>query len=215
MVVAPPADCERRRMSVDGVVQGVGFRPFVFGLARRHGLGGFVLNTGAGVTIEAEGAGDQLDAFSAALIAQAPPLARVASVTAVALTPCGEREFTIAASRGAGTGGPHAPIPADAATCEDCVRELFDRIAERRDAGPAVGDRLAHRPLEDRDEQVVLAAEIEVDSAGGDAGGARHVGDLRVEEAALGEDVGRGAKDGLALVGPGLIGLAERGDVGH
>ena len=74
---------------------------------------------------------------------------------------------------------------------------------ERRDAGAAVRDRLAHRPLEDRDEQVVLAAEVEVDGAGGDAGGAGDVGDLGGEEAALGEDVDGGAEDGVALVGAG------------
>ena len=55
------------------------------------------------------------------------------------------------------------------------------------------------RALEDRDQQVVLAAEIEVDGAGGDAGDARDVGDLRVEKAALGEDVDGGAQDGVAL----------------
>ena len=61
---------------------------------------------------------------------------------------------------------------------------------------------LAHGALEDRDEQVVLAAEVEVDGAGGDAGGAGDVGHLGVEEAALGEDRDGGAEDGLVLVAP-------------
>jgi hydrogenase maturation protein HypF len=68
---------ERRRFRVRGVVQGVGFRPFVYGLARGHALGGFVLNDGEGVVIEAEGPPDSLERFADALVAQAPPLARV------------------------------------------------------------------------------------------------------------------------------------------
>ena len=64
----------------------------------------------------------------------------------------------------------------------------------------ALGDRLLHRALEDRDEQVVLAAEVEVDRAGGDAGGPGDVGDLGVEEAARGEGVDGGAEDRVALV---------------
>src|SRR5919108_517149 len=64
---------ERRRFRVTGVVQGVGFRPFVYRLAARHGLAGHVLNDGTGVLIEAEGS--SLDAFAAALVAEAPPLA--------------------------------------------------------------------------------------------------------------------------------------------
>src|SRR5438132_1528811 len=67
---------ERRRFRVSGVVQGVGYRPFVYGLARRHSLGGFVLNDGAGVVVEAEGDGRALDAFAAGLKDEAPVLAR-------------------------------------------------------------------------------------------------------------------------------------------
>ena len=75
------------------------------------------------------------------------------------------------------------------------------RIADARDAPAPLGDARPHRALEDRDEQVVLAAEVEIDGAGGDAGGARDVGDLGVEEAARGEDVDGGAQDGVPLVG--------------
>ena len=78
----------------------------------------------------------------------------------------------------------------------------------------ALGERLAHGALEDRDQQVVLAAEVEVDGAGGDAGGAGDVGDLGVEEAALGEDVDRGAQDGVALRGRRRIGAADAGFTG-
>ena len=114
---------ERRRFLVRGVVQGVGFRPFVYGLAGRHGLGGFVLNDGDGVTVEAEGDTAALDAFAASLRTDAPPLARVEAVTAELLPLLAEGRFSIVPSlpsRGA------AAIPPDVATCDDCLSELFD-----------------------------------------------------------------------------------------
>jgi hydrogenase maturation protein HypF len=114
---------ERRRFRVRGIVQGVGFRPFVYGLARRNGIGGFVLNDGEGVVIEAEGEAPALDTFAAALRDEAPPLARVDAVTAELLSARGDAEFTIAPSAAAGRS---ALIPADVATCNDCLRELFD-----------------------------------------------------------------------------------------
>ena len=95
----------------------------------RHGLGGFVLNDGDGVLIEAEGDAGRLDAFAAALGRSAPPLARVDSVTAEALPRRGERELRDRAER-ARPGGA-ALIPPDVATCDDCLRELFDP-ADRR-----------------------------------------------------------------------------------
>jgi hydrogenase maturation protein HypF len=114
---------ERRRFRVTGVVQGVGFRPFVYGLARAHGLGGFVLNDGAGVVVEAEGPTCSLERFTAALRDEAPTLARVDSVVSEPLRASGESDFRIEASAQAGGS---ALIPADVATCDDCLRELFD-----------------------------------------------------------------------------------------
>jgi hydrogenase maturation protein HypF len=125
---------ERRRIVVRGVVQGVGFRPFAYGLATRHGLVGFVLNDGEGVVVEAEGAAAALDSFVAALSAEAPTLARIDSVASQAVEPRGEREFTIEASAATGR---TALIPADIATCDDCLRELFDP-ADRRYRYPFV-----------------------------------------------------------------------------
>src|SRR5213076_3203102 len=98
----PRVAADRRRFRVGGIVQGVGFRPFVYGLARRHGLGGFVLNDGAGVVIEAEGAPEQLDAFVVALPREAPALARIDSLVQHAVTARGELEFAIAASEPTG-----------------------------------------------------------------------------------------------------------------
>ena len=123
-LVNPKSKIQRRRIVVQGIVQGVGFRPFIYGQALRCELGGFVLNDSAGVTIEVEGAYDALDAFERALSAHAPPLARIDSVVAEALPPRGETAFVIAHSQ-AGAAR-HALIASDSATCDDCLRELFD-----------------------------------------------------------------------------------------
>ncbi|HKB93284.1 MAG TPA: carbamoyltransferase HypF [Gaiellaceae bacterium] len=125
-----PADVQRRRFRARGVVQGVGFRPFVHRLARAHGLGGFVLNDGAGVVIEAEGPPPELDAFAEELVAAAPGLAHVASLEALAVEPISEAAFAILESADGG-GAAAAAIPPDVATCDDCLRELFDP-ADRR-----------------------------------------------------------------------------------
>jgi hydrogenase maturation protein HypF len=128
-------DVGRRRFRITGVVQGVGFRPFVYGLAVRRGLGGFVLNDASGVVVEAEGAASELDDFAAALRRDAPSLARVENVVVEVVDPRGESEFRIEAS--AGTGTATALIPADVATCDDCLRELFDP-ADRRHRYPFI-----------------------------------------------------------------------------
>jgi hydrogenase maturation protein HypF len=114
---------ERLRIRVRGVVQGVGFRPFVYGLATRHGLAGFVLNDGEGVVVEAEGEGAALESFTESLSSDAPPLARVEAVRVEPIAPVGGSAFEIRASA---AGGRTALIPADVATCDDCLRELFD-----------------------------------------------------------------------------------------
>ena len=109
---------------VRGVVQGVGFRPFVYRLAQEEGLAGFIGNDTDGVTIEIEGAPSRVESFVSRLRAEAPPLARIDSVVARAASPLGEPGFRIVASEVLGrvsTG-----IPADAATCADCLRELLD-----------------------------------------------------------------------------------------
>ena len=114
---------ERRRIRARGTVQGVGFRPFVYGLARSHGLGGFVLNDGEGVVVEVEGPRSRLDAFRTALVDEAPSLARVESIEMHTVPVQGDTEFTVEVSEGAGG---TALIPPDVATCDECLRELFD-----------------------------------------------------------------------------------------
>ena len=89
------------------------------------------------------------------------------------------------------------------------LAQAFARRGARREAFTPGGNRLFHRPLEDRDQQVVLAAEVEVDRSGRDAGAARHVGHLGIEEAARRERLDRGAKNRVALVG--LVGTFGEG----
>ena len=126
---------ERRRIRVHGVVQGVGFRPFVYGLARTLGLTGFVLNDGNGVVIEAEGEPPALDELVTRVRAEAPSLARVDSVEIVGVAAAiGAPEFAILPSAATGRS---ALIPADVATCDDCLRELFDP-SDRRHRYPFV-----------------------------------------------------------------------------
>ncbi len=125
----------RLAVRVEGVVQGVGFRPFVFRLAEEHGLSGFVRNDVHGVQIEAEGPREELEHFVAALTGRAPPLARVARVEAREVPPAGGESFVIVASEAAGE--PDALVAADAATCPDCLAELLDP-ADRRHRYPFI-----------------------------------------------------------------------------
>jgi hydrogenase maturation protein HypF len=119
------ANCvSARRVTVTGVVQGVGFRPFIYGLAQRHALTGWVRNTSAGVEIEAEGEPDALDAFTRAITAEAPPLSRIESVRSEAIAGNGYVRFEIRHS--AAVEGAYQPISPDMATCDDCLREIFD-----------------------------------------------------------------------------------------
>jgi len=119
---------ERRRLRARGVVQGVGFRPFVHTVALRHELAGFVLNDGDGVLIEVEGPAADLDGFEDDLRARAPAQARLDALLVEALPASGDRGFAIRTSDlSAGA----ALLPPDLATCDDCLRELFDR-ADRR-----------------------------------------------------------------------------------
>lgn len=119
---------------VTGIVQGVGMRPFVYREAVAHGICGWVLNAGDGVHIEAHAPADALDAFVAALSEHAPAAARVEHVEVVGLAANGwdavnEEGFRIVASQDQTA---HTTLVSpDIATCDDCLRELFDP-ADRR-----------------------------------------------------------------------------------
>ncbi len=118
-----------KKITVRGVVQGVGFRPFVYRLAHDHGLTGWVLNHSAGVDIEVEGPPDALAAFVHDLSAQAPPLAHIESITVEDGPPAGYDRFEIRHS--VARAGQYQLISPDIATCDDCRRELLDP-ADRR-----------------------------------------------------------------------------------
>ena len=115
---------ERREVSVRGIVQGVGFRPFVYALARRHGLTGLVRNDAEGVYIEVEGDIESLDLFVRGIEEDAPPLAVVEAVAWRPLAALGGREFRIEESREGVRR--RALVSPDVATCEDCLAEVFD-----------------------------------------------------------------------------------------
>jgi hydrogenase maturation protein HypF len=112
------------RVHITGIVQGVGFRPFVYGLAARYKLAGWVRNTAAGVDIEVDGAPEVLEAFSIALREEAPPLARVDSFQITPQPSQGYNTFEIIQS----TSQPEdfIPISPDVCICSDCFQELFD-----------------------------------------------------------------------------------------
>jgi hydrogenase maturation protein HypF len=112
------------KIHITGIVQGVGFRPFVYGLARRYGLDGWVRNTSAGVDIEVDGESDVLDAFIKSLQDEAPPLSRIDELSASFQAPNGFRSFDIVHSEA--VEGAFQPISPDVSICPDCLRELFD-----------------------------------------------------------------------------------------
>jgi hydrogenase maturation protein HypF len=121
MSASDAAAISRLRLRVTGAVQGVGFRPFVHGLARRYALGGFVRNDAQGVLLEVEG--EAVDDFVAALRREPPPLARIDRLECEAIAPRRERGFTIETSR---DGRTSTRITPEAAVCEDCLDDLFD-----------------------------------------------------------------------------------------
>ncbi len=113
-----------RTIRINGIVQGVGFRPFVYQLAHRHDIRGTVANTGDGVIIHAEGTPFRIDAFRRDLEAEPPPLSRITELSVSPVPLRHPSRFTIELS--AGGGGRATLISPDVSICEDCRRELFD-----------------------------------------------------------------------------------------
>ncbi len=127
----PPPRAARRRIFVRGIVQGVGFRPFVYRLARSLELAGVVRNEPGGVAIEVAGAEAELEAFLARLAAEAPPLARIEALESEELAAATEllQEFTIEAST---PGAEHTTaVPPDIGVCAACLAEMANP-ADRR-----------------------------------------------------------------------------------
>ena len=115
---------ERRAISISGVVQGVGFRPYVYGLASELGLHGFVKNSAGVVLIEIEGEPSSLDRFLAELSTRPPPLARIDELRWMTSPTRGDSSFRIERSGEAASSSIF--VSPDIATCDDCIAELFD-----------------------------------------------------------------------------------------
>ncbi len=124
-----PQERKGVELTVQGTVQGVGFRPFVYRLARQCKISGTIANTGQGVVILAEGLTTDLDNFLQALTQDAPPLARISTISKQKIPAGTEKSFTILASNSEHTS--QTMIPADIALCDDCRKELLDPTDRR------------------------------------------------------------------------------------
>ncbi len=113
-----------RKIEVKGIVQGVGFRPFIFNLANRYQLKGWVKNTSKGVIIEVDGEDEVIDAFLENISSSPPPLAHIDTITNSVISPNGYTTFQIIESES--IPGEFVPISPDMAICDDCRHELFD-----------------------------------------------------------------------------------------
>jgi hydrogenase maturation protein HypF len=120
---------ESALINVFGVVQGVGFRPFVYQLAHEHGLTGWVCNTSEDVKIEVEGGREAIDRFYSDLIKRAPPLARIENTSLVRSAPKHYKVFEIRQS--VEEADKYQLISPDIATCDACVGEIHDRNDRR------------------------------------------------------------------------------------
>ncbi|MFZ0273708.1 MAG: carbamoyltransferase HypF [Acidobacteriaceae bacterium] len=118
-------------MQIRGVVQGVGFRPYVYNLARRFSLAGFVLNSPRGVFIEVEGDPAIVASFLAALPAEAPPLVRIAQILRTEIPTTGDSDFSIHESDAAGSA--FALVPPDICVCDACLADTHEPANRRQD----------------------------------------------------------------------------------
>jgi hydrogenase maturation protein HypF len=125
----------RRRIDVSGLVQGVGFRPFVYRLAAEAGLSGSVRNNASGVAIEVQGQADSVDGFLIRLRSEAPPLSQIVQISVSDLASIDETDFRIVESQK--DRFVQTLISPDVTVCDDCLREIFDP-ADRRFRYPLV-----------------------------------------------------------------------------
>jgi hydrogenase maturation protein HypF len=118
-----------RKIWVRGIVQGVGFRPFIYSLALKHQLSGWVRNTSSGVEIEVNGSSDDLQTFELEIKQNHPPLARIDALESVLCAPDGYQGFQILSSQF--LPGEFIPISPDVSICPDCRAELFNPLDRR------------------------------------------------------------------------------------
>ena len=120
---------KRAKGTIEGIVQGVGFRPFIYQLARRYHLTGYVGNTSSGVDVEVEGPLEQIEAFRQAIPSESPPLAHISSVTWEEISPEKDNDFTIVTSRAGNERT--ALISPDVCICPQCLSEMMDPLNRR------------------------------------------------------------------------------------
>jgi hydrogenase maturation protein HypF len=123
----------RIRIEVNGVVQGVGFRPFIYRLAHNYHLSGWVMNTSGNVAIEVQGKQANLDGFTDAIKNEAPPVSHIQKISISNIPLTGDVDFKILDSKA--RDGEYQPVSADIATCSQCLGEIFDP-ADRRSLYP-------------------------------------------------------------------------------
>src|SRR5262245_41907950 len=129
MAANRPAQTHALSLRIRGIVQGVGFRPFVFRLARYHGLSGWVRNAGEGVQIHIEGQNEAIEAFSHHLRSSPPPASSISTIDVEPARVGGLAGFEIRESNKSDT--PTARVSPDLPVCEACVAELFDPANRR------------------------------------------------------------------------------------
>lgn len=113
-----------RKIKITGIVQGVGFRPFVYSMAQKYHLKGWVLNSSQGVEIEVSGLMEDIENFVSQVKSQPPPLARIDFLETEEIQPNHYKKFSILNSKP--QAGEFVPISPDVSICKDCTRELFD-----------------------------------------------------------------------------------------
>ena len=129
MQLAQNRDTVRYRYLFEGVVQGVGFRPFVYSIAKKHDIKGFVNNASEGVFVEAEGSGEDIKNFLKEFEDSLPPLAKIDKITSKKIDIKRDKEFRILKS--SSSSSKYASISPDIAICDDCLRELRDKNNRR------------------------------------------------------------------------------------
>src|SRR3989338_418963 len=127
--VSALGDIIRMRLCIQGVVQGVGFRPFIYKLAKELELLGWVSNSAQGVTVDAEGTREHLEIFLKRIKEEKPPQSFIQNFEYYFLDQVGHLNFEIRESEN--TGDTTTPILPDIATCPDCLRDIFDSTNRR------------------------------------------------------------------------------------
>ncbi|MGL5086361.1 MAG: acylphosphatase, partial [Clostridium sp.] len=116
---------------INGIVQGVGFRPFIHKIASKYGLKGWVLNDSSGVVVEIQGIKKDIDSFIKDIELQCPPMARVQEIIEIPVINKGKKYTNFVIERSIQMDETNTLVPPDSYLCQDCVNELFDKNNRR------------------------------------------------------------------------------------